>query len=54
MDGAVMPATPARGPGNDLDRDAVCGDVDNCPTAGNPEQVDDDEDGLGTACDPCP
>ena len=38
----------------DDDVDAICNDVDNCPTAYNPGQVDADGDGLGNRCDPCP
>jgi len=41
-------------PDNDIDGDAVCGDVDNCPDEPNPDQTDSDGDGFGDACDNCP
>jgi hypothetical protein len=36
----------------DVDDDGVANTADNCPTTGNPDQVDCDGDGLGNACDP--
>ena len=39
---------------NDIDGDAVCGDVDNCPSIANASQDDTDSDLLGDACDTCP
>ncbi|MEM8924446.1 MAG: thrombospondin type 3 repeat-containing protein [Actinomycetota bacterium] len=38
-------------PAADGDADGVADDVDNCPEAANPEQIDSDGDGLGDACD---
>ncbi|MBW2964418.1 thrombospondin type 3 repeat-containing protein, partial [Candidatus Woesearchaeota archaeon] len=38
-------------PLNDADGDGICGGVDNCPDAYNPDQNDTDGDGLGDACD---
>src|SRR4051794_637937 len=32
---------------NDIDADGVCGDLDNCPTVANSNQVDADADALG-------
>lgn len=38
-------------PGDDIDRDGVCGDFDNCPAHANFDQTDSDEDGFGDVCD---
>jgi len=38
----------------DTDGDGVPDDVDNCPDDFNPQQQDQDRDGAGTVCDPCP
>ena len=36
---------------NDADMDFVYGAQDNCPGLANPDQVDEDRDGVGAACD---
>lgn len=36
----------------DTDGDSHCAAVDNCPGVANPTQSDNDDDGLGDACDP--
>ena len=38
---------------DDSDGDGLCGDVDNCPEFGNPDQRDVDVDGRGDPCDNC-
>jgi hypothetical protein len=35
---------------NDVDGDAVCADVDNCPDVANEDQLDFDEDAIGDPC----
>ncbi len=37
----------------DPDADGVCSLLDNCPGAGNSNQIDSDGDGAGDACDNC-
>ena len=36
----------------DTDNDGVPDDIDNCPNVANPNQSDDDMDGIGNYCDP--
>ena len=38
----------------DEDADFACDDVDNCLGVFNPDQADNDGDGIGNACDPTP
>jgi len=49
-DGSIVPAPQLP----DGDGDGVPDIFDNCPTVGNPDQLDSDLDGLGDACDPTP
>lgn len=37
----------------DLDEDGILNEIDNCPEIPNPDQLDDDGDGMGDVCDDC-
>jgi len=47
--GIDAPITPT-----DRDGDGIPNAADNCPDAPNPDQADEENDGMGDACDPCP
>jgi outer membrane protein OmpA-like peptidoglycan-associated protein len=48
----VMVRTGGGGTVGDQDGDGIPDGIDNCPTTANPDQADQDHDGLGDACDP--
>lgn len=39
---------------NDVDKDGIANEHDNCPTVANPSQADEDKDNRGDVCDNCP
>jgi hypothetical protein len=41
-------------PDGDADSDGVVNAMDNCQAKANPDQNDEDRDGKGDVCDPCP
>jgi hypothetical protein len=47
----TLEPTPTATPPTDTDNDGVPDAQDNCPNVANPNQLDDDNDGLGNACD---
>jgi hypothetical protein len=49
---AVRALYPIAAPPPDADGDGVPDDSDNCPVVANPDQGDNDNDGVGDACDP--
>jgi hypothetical protein len=48
------PIESAGPPGQDFDGDFQNNEVDNCPVRTNVDQADEDQDGVGDACDLCP
>ncbi len=45
---------PCDNAGGDTDGDGVCDNIDNCRTTANPDQADNDGDGIGNVCDDTP
>jgi Thrombospondin type 3 repeat len=53
-DNVLLQAMKADAPPLDTDHDGIPDSGDNCPTVFNPDQADNDGDGLGNACDSTP
>ena len=53
-DNVVLQAMKADAPPLDTDHDGIPDAGDNCPTVFNPDQADNDGDGIGNACDSTP
>ena len=45
FEGSLLPVS------NDIDRDNVSNDIDNCPETCNAQQLDADNDDIGDVCD---
>ena len=50
-DGETNPADPTDDPGGDYDRDGAANESDNCRAIANADQADDDNNGIGNACE---
>ena len=48
------PVDPCANNGGDSDGDGVCDNQDNCDFTANPDQADNDGDGIGNVCDDTP
>ena len=48
------PVDPCANQGGDSDGDGVCDNQDNCDFTPNPDQADNDSDGIGNVCDDTP
>ena len=47
-------SNPCDNNGGDSDGDGICDNIDNCRTTYNPDQADNDGDGIGNVCDSTP
>lgn len=52
LDTQIPGCEPPACPEGDADNDGVCDGEDNCPITSNPDQRDDDQNGVGNVCEP--
>ena len=51
---SIIDSNPCATQGGDSDGDGICNNQDNCDFTSNPDQADNDSDGIGNLCDDTP